>query len=94
MLKKYPQYRKYDKTKEIFKILLKKLNMIKSIKIDGRYLFRLLFVLDDMNFPHIIIIKYSNYALNQYYDSNTIAAEKINRKIDALDSLRTYLLLL
>ena len=94
LMKKIPRFRKYNNNQEIFRFLMKRLNMIKSMKLDGHYLFRLLFALDDMKFPNLIFIKSVNYIINEYFDSDTITAGSMDRQMEPIDSLRIFLLLL
>ena len=81
LMKKIPQYKKYNKNQEIFRLLAKKLNMIKSIKLNEKYLFRFLFALDDMKFPTLIFIKYVNYVINEHFDSKSLTTLKKSREI-------------
>lgn len=63
-MSEFPAYSKYNRNNESMKALMKKLSVVQTIRLDSRYMFRLLHVLEKVRFPPMIIGKYINNVLS------------------------------
>ena len=64
-MKKIEGFQRYNRNIPIFQLLVRKLNSIRGLSLSNDYIFRLLFALDDLRFPPMIILKYLNYLGNE-----------------------------
>lgn len=90
LLSEYASHQKFNINSPIYKHIYKRLNNFASFKLDSNYVYRLLHILDKLNFPSRVIEKYLKYLTRVFANINS----KDTIKLNAIDHMRIFIIMI